>query len=99
MAVVAVACRYCETTHRVVKRGQSSSGKQRYHCRNCGRYFQLNYVYNASKPGVKERIITMAMKGSGVRETMRVLQIGINTVIGTLKKYVPEVCKSEIKTE
>ncbi|AOM40624.1 transposase [Xenorhabdus hominickii] len=34
---------------------------------------------------MKEKVIDMAMNGSGVRDTGRVLGIGINTVIRTLK--------------
>ncbi|MDE1473790.1 IS1-like element transposase [Xenorhabdus bovienii] len=34
---------------------------------------------------MKEKIVDMALKGSGVRDTGRVLSIGINTVMRTLK--------------
>lgn len=86
MATVEVVCRYCAKKDDVVKRGRSTSGKQRYQCRLCNRYFQFDYVYNACKPGVKEQIVEMAMSGAGIRDTVRMLKVGINTVIGTLKK-------------
>ena len=35
---------------------------------------------------MKEQIVEMAINGSGVRNTTRVLKVGINTVIRTLKK-------------
>ncbi|WP_099120911.1 IS1-like element transposase [Xenorhabdus sp. KK7.4] len=41
--------------------------------------------YNGHKPGMKEKIMDMAMNGSGVKDTGRVLGLGINTVIRTLK--------------
>jgi transposase-like protein len=47
--------------------------------------FQLTYTYEARKPGVKDKIVDMAFNGSGVRDTARVLKIGINTVIRALK--------------
>lgn len=47
--------------------------------------FQLTYAYEARKPGVKEQITEMAFNGAGVRDTARILKIGINTVILTLK--------------
>ncbi len=34
---------------------------------------------------MKEQIVEMALNGSGVRGTVRVLKVGINTVIRTLK--------------
>ena len=46
----------------------------------------LNYQYNAYEPGVKEQLVEMAINGSGVRDTARVLKISKGTVISTLKK-------------
>ncbi|MDE9590596.1 IS1-like element transposase, partial [Xenorhabdus bovienii] len=54
-------------------------------CKDCQRTFQLNYRYNGHKPGMKEKIVDMAINGSGVRDTGRVLGLGINTVMRTLK--------------
>ena len=98
MATIEVKCPHCDYEgKKIVKAGLSSSGKQRYHCRFCGRYFQLDYVYNACKPGVKEQIVELAMNSSGVRDTTRVLKISINTVISTLKKSGSQTsqCSSE----
>ena len=86
MATIEVACRYCKKADDVVKRGYSTSGKQRYQCRLCGRYFQLDYVYNAHKPGVKEQVVEITMNSSGMNDISRVLKISLNTVIKTLKK-------------
>jgi len=47
--------------------------------------FQLTYTYEARKLSVKEKIVDMAFNGSGVRDTARVLKIGMNTVIRALK--------------
>ena len=85
MAIIEVACRYCGQTEQVSRYGKVHAGHQRYRCMNCKKNFQLEYAYEAHKPGVKDRIVDMAMNGSGVRDTMRVLKIGINTVIRTLK--------------
>ena len=57
-------------------------------------HFQLDYINNASKPGVKEQIVEMAINGSGVRDTVRVLKVGINTVIRILKKSSVKNSKS-----
>ncbi len=46
----------------------------------------LKYRYKAYEPGVKEKIVEMAINGSGVRDTGRVLGISKTTVINTLKK-------------
>ena len=85
MAVIKVVCVHCVTTDGVVKNGKAPSGIQRYLCRNCKQSFQLEFVYNANKPGAHERIVDMAMNGSGVRDTSRVLRISPTTVISHLK--------------
>jgi len=81
-----VKYRYCNKTGEVVKAGYFIWKQQRYQCNQCNRYFQLDYINNASKPGVKEQIVEMAINGSGVKDTVRVLKAGINTVIRILKK-------------
>ncbi|MEM0979790.1 MAG: IS1-like element transposase [Cyanobacteria bacterium P01_H01_bin.58] len=81
----------CPTCHRpnVIKNGQSNEGKQRYRCRNadCSRSaFILDYTYRGYLPEVKQQISDMAMNGSGIRDTARVLKISPTTVIEALQK-------------
>ncbi|ENY9361303.1 IS1 family transposase [Salmonella enterica] len=65
-------------------------GRNRFRCRDCHRVFLLTYTCEARKPDVKEQITEMAFNGAGVRDTARVLKIGINTVIRTFKKLAPK---------
>jgi insertion element IS1 protein InsB len=53
---------------------------------NCGRSFILDYTYKGHQADTKEQIIDMAMNGSGIRDTARVLKISPTTVISELKK-------------
>ncbi|PHM61143.1 transposase [Xenorhabdus ishibashii] len=85
MAKVDVVCRYCHKTEEVKGHRKERTDHPRYHCYACRKTFQLNYAYQACYPGVKKQIIDMAVNNSGVRDTARVLKIGINTVIRTLK--------------
>lgn len=84
MASIDVVCKSCGSI-RVYRHGKAPSGEQRYRCRECYHCFQLHYRYNAHAPGVSEKIIDMAMNGSGVRDTGRVLRISPTTVIAHLK--------------
>lgn len=84
MANILVKCPSCGG-EQVYRHGKARSGLQRYRCRDCHHCFQLEYLYEANKPGVTEKIIDMAMNGSGVRDTGRVLGISITTVIAHLK--------------
>jgi insertion element IS1 protein InsB len=72
----------------VIKHGQSAAGKQRYRCQNaeCNKTFIQDYSDQGYLPEVKQQISDMAMNGSGIRDTARVLGISPNTVIDTLKK-------------
>ncbi|MFM2318313.1 MAG: hypothetical protein RLZZ215_934 [Pseudomonadota bacterium] len=85
MATIAVKCRYCESEV-VYKHGHARSGEPRYRCRNCQRSFQAAYHYEDNKAATPEKIVEMAMNGSGVRDTSRVLGVSITTVIAHLKK-------------
>jgi transposase-like protein len=38
--------------------------------------FMLNYRYRACLAGIKEQVVEMAINGSGIRDTARVLKIG-----------------------
>ena len=72
----------------MMKAGKSASGIQRYRCQDndCEiKTFMLDYRYNACKFGVNKTVVDMAINGSGIRDTGRVLNISKNTVISILK--------------
>ena len=72
-----------------MKSGWNSPGTQRYRCQNidCAtKTFMLKYRYRAYEQGIKEQVVKMAINGSGIHDTARVLKINKNTVISTLKK-------------
>ncbi|MEZ8193076.1 IS1 family transposase [Vibrio splendidus] len=89
MATIQVNCRFCSQSNAVRKHGKGVAGYQRFRCLDCQRTFQLDYAYEASKPGVKDKILEMAMNSSGVRDTGRVLKVAYNTVLRTFKKLSP----------
>lgn len=84
MASITVHCPRCQS-NRVFRHGKTPAGNVRYRCPACPHVFKLTYTYEAHKPGVKDKIVGMAFNGSGVRDTARVLNIGINTVLRALK--------------
>lgn len=88
MAFITVYCPQCQGDQ-VVKRGKTDQDKQRYLCLrpDCStKTFILDYSYNGRLPDVKKKIIDMALNGSGVRDTARVLDISPGTVINEIKK-------------
>lgn len=88
MVVIAVRCPYCDSD-KIVRRGKTNNGKQRYLCRHgaCSyRTFLPDYTNRGYLPSVKRQIIDLALNGSGIRDTARVLRISTDTVIHELKK-------------
>jgi transposase-like protein len=45
-------------------------------------------IYKGRCPEIKEQIVAMALNGSGIRDTARVLKISPTTVLNELKKRV-----------
>jgi transposase len=84
MIYEAARCRFCESVD-LSKYGMQN-GNQRCKCNACGRVFKLTYTYRACEPGVKEQMVEMALNGSGIRDTARVLSVAKGTVISELKK-------------
>src|SRR5216684_549450 len=88
MVYVPVQCPYCQSTA-VIKAGKQANGAQRYRCQNdlCKRrIFLLEYQDRGRLPEVRRQVIDMAINGSGIRDTARVLRISPTTVIAVLKK-------------
>ena len=88
MVLIPVLCPHCQSDQ-IIKGGKTKAGKQRYKCQNadCSHYsFQLNLIYKGRLPEIKEHIVDMALNGSGIRDTARVLKISSATVINELKK-------------
>jgi insertion element IS1 protein InsB len=88
MVTIPVQCPHCHSTE-VIKAGKQATGAQRYQCQNrqCARrIFLLQYQDRGRVPEVRRQIVDMALNGSGVRDTARVLRISPTTVIAVLKK-------------
>jgi insertion element IS1 protein InsB len=88
MVTIPVQCPHCHSTE-VIKAGKQATGAQRYQCQNgqCARrIFLLQYQDRGRVPEIRRQVIDMALNGSGVRDTARVLRISPTTVIAKLKK-------------
>jgi insertion element IS1 protein InsB len=88
MVSVPVQCPYCQSTA-VIKGGKQANGAQRYQCQNdrCERrIFLLHYHDRGRALEIRRQVVDMAINGSGIRDTARVLRISPTTVIAILKK-------------
>lgn len=85
---IPVLCPDCHLDN-VIKHGKSPKGKQRHFCQNSDclrRTFVLNTEHPGRQQAVKQKIVEMALNGSGIRDTAWVLQVSPATVIRELKK-------------
>jgi transposase-like protein len=83
-----VQCPECGSPE-VVKYGQQPNGEQRYRCNNPScqrRIVLLRYQNTGWVPETKQQMVAMALNGSGIRGTARVLGVSPTTVMTTLKK-------------
>ncbi|HHB8001423.1 MULTISPECIES: IS1 family transposase [Klebsiella] len=87
----------CSETQGVIRNGHSTSGAQLYRCKLCLKTFQFSFQYNAAKPDTHQSIIDMAMNGAGCRDTVRVLDISLNTVLRHLKNLAPKQVAQHIE--
>ena len=86
MVTIPVQCPHCHSPE-VIKAGKQATGAQRYQCQNgqCARRIFL-LQDRGRVPEVRRQVVDMALNGSGVRDTARVLRISPTTVIAILKK-------------
>ena len=88
MVSIPVQCPHCQSTE-VIKAGKQANGTQRYQCQNgqCARrIFLQQYQDRGRVPEIRRQVVEMAINGSGIRDTARVLRISPTTVIAVLKK-------------
>ena len=88
MVSVPVQCPSCHSMA-VIRAGKQSNGAQRYQCQNgqCARrIFLLQYQDRGRALEIRRQVVDMALNGSGIRDTARVLRISPTTVIAVLKK-------------
>ena len=88
VVLVAIRCPECNSDD-IIRRGYTKNRTQRYLCQNvlCARQtFILEYTDKGKLPEVKQKIISMAINGNGIRDTSRVLGVSTTTVINTIKK-------------
>lgn len=86
MVYEAIVCKHCGKAESVKRHGVTPGGKPRYRCYECGKTFINKQVNRGHERDVQEKIIEMALNGSGVRQTGRVLGISPMTVAKYLKK-------------
>ena len=88
MVLQPVKCPLCGGID-IAKHDKAANDKQRFICQatTCqSQSFILDYSDQGRLPEIKQKIVDMALNGSGICDTARVLGIRTATVINELKK-------------
>lgn len=90
-------CRYCKSEN-IVKNGYQSNGCRKYHCKDCQRYFQESYTYQAVIIE-DNQLIVLLKESCGIRSIAHVLVVNVvellnistSTVIRRIKKIASKL--------
>jgi IS1 family transposase/transposase-like protein len=103
----AAYCPYCLSV-KVVRNGIKPTGRQHFKCKQCTKQFQREYLYRGADKHVKNKVIQMLLRGSGIRDTALVQGVSPSTVLRCLinesmhvivkpqKRYYPKVQIDEL---
>jgi transposase-like protein len=96
MIRVTITCRHCGSPD-LTKYGIAPNGKQKYHCRTCGRQSRENPGSTAYSTVRKEEILRAYQERSSLRGLERTFGVARSTVIAWLKKS-PAVATTNTNT-
>jgi len=77
-------CQYCKNS--CVKNGKQKDGTQKYRCKNCKKYQQEEYRYQAKILVKRELVVRFVVRNAGFRGIAGGLKISVNTVMKIIHK-------------
>uniref|UniRef100_UPI00301CB437 IS1 family transposase n=1 Tax=Pontibacter sp. 13R65 TaxID=3127458 RepID=UPI00301CB437 len=88
---IQLKCPYCHSL-KVVKNGVKKTGKQNFLCRGCGKQFQHGYLKPGCKPEVKQLVLKLLVRNSGIRDVEAVTGVHRQTVLRWLNEKA-KICQ------
>ncbi|CAM1364525.1 transposase (fragment) [Tenacibaculum sediminilitoris] len=82
-------CKKCNSNN-CIKKGVRIN-KQLFYCKNCKKYFQLEYSYQSYKASTNDFIKKLLKEGCGVRSISRILNISTKTVLSRMLKISKQI--------
>lgn len=82
-------CAKCNSPN-IIRKGLRNN-KQRFYCKDCKKYFQSEYSYQAYKTETNTLIVSLLKEGCGIRGISRVLKISKNTVLSRMLKISKQI--------
>jgi len=82
---IQINCPYCHSV-KVVKNGVKRTGRQNFLCRACGKQFQFKYVKAGCRPEVKQLVLRLLFRNSGIRDIEEVTGVHRQTILRWLNQ-------------
>lgn len=82
-------CTKC-TSSNFIRKGLQNN-KQRFYCKDCKKYFQSDYTYEAYKTETNKLISILLKESCGVRSIARILNISSKTVLSRMLKISNQI--------
>ena len=90
-------CKYCNEACK--RSGRQKNGSQRFRCKNCKKYQQKVYVYQAYESGTNSRIQSLLCESVGIRGISRIMNIAKGTVQSRIKMIARLLTKQTLKMD
>ncbi len=84
--LIKINCPHCQSS-KIVKNGKKKNGAQNLLCRSCRKQFQPVYKNKGADPAVKELILRLLERNSGIRDIEEVLQVSRNCILSNLCRH------------
>ena len=81
--LIKINCPHCQSS-KVVKNGKKKNGGQNLLCRNCRKQFLGQYQKKGADPALKQLIIKLLARNSGVRDIEALLEISRKCILDNL---------------
>jgi IS1 family transposase/transposase-like protein len=94
---IEISCWHCQSLN-LVKNGKTSSKKQKYRCKDCGKQFIFDYTYQGCRTEIRSLILKMTLNSSGIRDISRVLSVSTNTVLRQIRRRAAEIREPIVPT-
>jgi len=81
--LIKINCPHCQSS-KVVKNGKKKNGSQNLLCRSCSKQFQPVYQNKGADPAIKQLIIRLLERNSGIRDIEELLGVSRKCILDNL---------------
>ena len=88
---IKISCPHCQG-EKIVKNGIKKTGRQNYLCKNCGKQFQFEYLYQGADPSTGLSLRNLLLRGNSLSDCRAILGVSIGFILSWLLKNTCDFC-------